>query len=90
MGPVTAPATNPTLNANILSKNLEQIGSKSDTEIQSRSRVDAVQPQGVELSRSQSTKPSAESFKLVEQSEQKSAPSPSRVQQRGSLLDVSA
>ncbi len=89
MGPVTAPVNNSVSNVNLISKNLEQIGSKSDTEVKSRSRIDAVQPQGVELSRSQTSRPSSESFKLAEQSEQRSSPSSSRTQPRGSLLDVS-
>lgn len=75
MGPVSANVSSPSFNSgNILSKNLDQIGSRSDSEVKSRAKTDQTQPQGVELARSQSSS----------RSNERSAT------QRGSLLDISA
>ena len=74
MGPVSASVTSPSLsNANILSKNLDQVGARTDSEVKSRAKSGQTQPQGVELAQSQTTSRSSDRA----------------VTQRGSLLDVS-
>ncbi len=75
MGPVSANVSSPSLsNANILSKNLDQIGSRAESDVKSRARSGQTQPQGVELAQSQSSSRSNDRAAT----------------QRGSLLDISA
>lgn len=53
MGPVTSGiSTNP---SPIISKSFESIGSKSDSDVQTRAKTDETQPAGVELARSQTS-----------------------------------
>lgn len=89
MGPVSAPVSNTATLSGNLSKNLDQIGSRSDTDVKLRARTDTTQPRGVEISRSQTSRSTEKEFVLSESNQNSSSPPPSRAQPRGSLLDVS-